>query len=414
MSKILIHSIVFSPDAVSTAYLYNDIALKFQDAGYEVVVLTTTPHYNIVEKDIKNQPLIPKFWGLYSVSNFRGITVKHIPQKKFNSSILRMLGFIYWHFASFILGLFEKKVDVIRSPSPPLTIGIVNIALAKLKSAKVIYNVQEIYPDLLIENGGLTSKWIISILKCLESIVYKYSDKVTTIDQIFYDTLIPRFNDKSKLVIIPNFVDTDIYKPIEPSEIIVDRKYFPESNSLKLMYAGNIGLAQDWEPLLSVAKMLKNENIEFFIIGEGSLKNYIVNEVKIHNLNKVHIIPYQNRHLMPSLIAYSDLQFIFMSPETEGHGFPSKVYTIMACGKPILVCSGKNTPIVNFLANKDCAFLITERELNSKVSEIVKILSSVDKKSLQVMGNNGKKHIHLSYSSEKVTNLYVELVNSLI
>ena len=63
-NKILIHSIVFSPDSVSTAYLYNDIALGFKEAGYEVVVLTTTPHYNLIESSILGQPLIKKYFGL--------------------------------------------------------------------------------------------------------------------------------------------------------------------------------------------------------------------------------------------------------------------------------------------------------------------------------------------------------------
>ena len=62
--KILIHSLIFSPDGVSTAYLYNDIALKFQENGYEVLVLTTTPHYNVVESQLAAQPLKWKVWGI--------------------------------------------------------------------------------------------------------------------------------------------------------------------------------------------------------------------------------------------------------------------------------------------------------------------------------------------------------------
>lgn len=413
MSRILIHSIVFSPDGVSTAYLYNDIAVKFKNSGHDVVVLTTTPHYNVVKSDIDKQPLARKFFGLYWESEYHGIRVKHIPQKKFKASIFRIIGFIYWHIASLVLGLFERKVDVIISPSPPLSIGIVNIILAKLKSAKVIYNVQEIYPDLLIESGGLKSKYIIDALKYLEKFVYKYSDKVTTIDKVFYNSIIDRFNDKSKLHIIPNFVDTDIYKPIEVSDNNINREYFPDSKSLKLMYAGNIGHAQDWEPVLGMAKQLREESIEIFIIGEGVMKEYIENEVRINNLNKVHIIPYQNRESMPALIAYSDLQFIFMSPQTEGHGFPSKIYTIMACAKPMLVCSGLDTPIVNFLTGKNCAFLIKERQLDLKVNKIVKILTSVEMKTLKEMGSRGMAEIQLKYSKEFITDKYVELINSI-
>lgn len=414
MPKILIHSIAFSPDGVSTAYLYNDIALKFKDEGYDVVVLTTTPHYNIVEPELEKQPLKSNCWGLFFSSNFRGITVIHIPQKKFKSSLLRILGFIYWHLASFILGIFERNVDIILSPSPPLTIGFINIILGYLKSAKVIYNIQEIYPDLLIESKGLRSKIIISILKWLERFVYNHSAKVTTIDQIFYNKVFPRFKDKSKLHIIPNFVDTFIYRPLNEEEININREYFPKEDSLKIMYAGNIGHAQDWETLVNVAFHLKEENIDFFIIGEGVMKDYLEKSIIKHNLSNIHVIPYQPRESMPSLLAYSDLQFIFMSPLTEDHGFPSKIYTIMACAKPILVCSGENTPIINFLKDKNCAFLVNESNLKKKTGLIVDILRSINKEELNVMGNSGFKNINSNYSKDVVSGMYVTLANSLL
>lgn len=80
--KILIHSIVFSPDGVSTAYLYNDIALKFKEKGYEVVVLTTTPHYNRIDAELKKQPLTPRLGGLFYESNFNGIRIKGMFHKR--------------------------------------------------------------------------------------------------------------------------------------------------------------------------------------------------------------------------------------------------------------------------------------------------------------------------------------------
>ena len=152
--KILIHTLIFSPDGVSTAYLYNDIALRFQKEGYEVVVLSTTPHFNVVKEQLGKQPLKWKIPGIYKESNFHGIRVLHVPQKKFKSTVLRILGFVYWHIISFILGLCIRKVDVIVSPSPPLSIGMVNLILSWLKGCKVIYNVQEIYPDILKKKNG--------------------------------------------------------------------------------------------------------------------------------------------------------------------------------------------------------------------------------------------------------------------
>ena len=412
--KILIHSIVFSPDGVSTAYLYNDIALKFKESGYEVVVLTTTPHYNAVASELKKQPLRKRALGLYYESNFQGIKVKHVYQKKYKSTIRRLLGFVYWHIVSFLLALFEKKVDLILSPSPPLTIGLLNVIIAKLKSTKVIYNVQEIYPDLLIEEGGLKSNVVISFLKWMERIVYNHSNAVTTIDRIFYETIVSRFKDRTKLHVIPNFVDTDIYKPIDKSSLELNKELFPDTESLKIMYAGNIGHAQDWEPLIALADELKEDAVEFFVIGEGAMKDKLLQEKAERGLKKLHIIPYHPRELMPSLIAYSDLQFIFMAPQTEGHGFPSKVYTIMACAKPLVVCSGENTPIINFLNDKDCAFLVTKKNVQFKVNSIANFIRSTPLSELERMGKNGYVNIANNYSKEKVTGEYAELVTSLL
>src|SRR6202008_4884679 len=95
----------------------------------------------------------------------------------------------------------------------------------------------------------------------------------------------------------------------------------------KVMYAGNIGHAQDWGPLIEIANRLRNNAIEFFIIGEGVMKQSLKGEIQNNNLNNVHLIPYQSRHKMSQIIAYADLHFIFMTKEMEGQGFPSKVYT---------------------------------------------------------------------------------------
>lgn len=414
MSKILIHSLVFSPDGVSTAYLYNDIAKQFKTAGYEVSVLTTTPHYNRIKSKLDKQPLKSRFCGLYYVSDFCGIQVKHIPQKKFKSSVLRLIGFIYWHILSFILALFERDVDVILSPSPPLTIGFLNVIIGKLKGSKVIYNVQEIYPDLLIEEGGLKSKQVISFLKWMEKFVYNKSSAVTTIDRVFYRTICHRFTNPDKLVIIPNFVDTDIYKPVSDTDLRLNKDDFPETDTLKVMYAGNIGYAQDWEPLIQAAVNLRDDKIEFYVIGEGVMKEYLQSEKDSLALDKLHLFPYQARELMPYLIAYSDIQFVFMSPHTEGHGFPSKIYTIMACGKPILVCSGNNTPIAEFLKDKNCSFVITEKNMSMKISLITQYLRSVTKKELEEMGKKAQTDIMGNYTKEIVTKKYVDLVETLI
>ena len=416
MKKVIIHSLIFSPDGVSTAYLYNDIALRLQQRGYEVVVLTTTPHFNIVPEQVEKQPMKWKVWGFCKESKFNGMTVLHVPQKKFKSTVLRLLGFVYWHIVSFFIGLTIKHVDLILSPSPPLTIGLLNLWLGKLKGCKVLYNVQEIFPDILKLKDGVALK----VLRWMERKVYNESDAVTTIDPVFYDTIVPRFDDKRKLHIIPNFVDTELYHEVSNQELEnlrikwANTNLSNDPNTIKLLYAGNIGHAQSWEPLIELADRTRELNVEYIVIGEGARRDYVATEIEKRGLKKLHLLPYQPRELMPAILSYSDASFIFMAPEMDGDGFPSKVYTIMACERPLLVLSGENTPIVNFLKDKGCAKLITEKDFDKKVNMMVDWLKAVTKEELREMGRRGVDEIKTKYSKANVTSQYADLVDSII
>lgn len=410
LKRVLIHSIVFSPDGVSTAYLYNDIALGLVKNGFEVVVLTSSPHYNIVDSELLKQPIKKKYFGLYGLSHFNGIKVYHIPLKKYKSTILRLFSFVYWHFFSFLYGLTLRNISFVISPSPPLSIGLISLLIAKIKGAKSIYNVQEIYPDLLINQGNLKSSFIINLLKRLEKFIYNNSSAVTTIDEVFYSQIKPRFIDSNKLHIIPNFVDTELYRPIE-TNLVLPPEFGKANNKIRLLYAGNIGFFQDWNPVLYAANALINENIEFWIIGEGVQKKYLENSIKELGLNNINIYPYQNRSYMPAINNFADIHFIVINEEMEQEGFPSKVYSILACAKPLIVVTGVKTPLFNFLSNKDCSELITENRNEQFVKSIRKLAR--DKNLRLKLGNNGFKHIQDFYSKEIVVSKYVNLLNSL-
>ena len=406
--RVLIHSLVFNPDGVSTAYLYGDIAKSLKDKGFDVVVLTTTPHYNKVESQIQKQPLKWKIWGLLKKSTFDGIKVYHVPQKKFKSTPLRLIGFVYWHIVSVFAALGIKKVDVILSPSPPLTIGLLNVWLGKIKGAKVIYNVQEVYPDILGKDSGL----VFNSLSHIERYIYNHSDGITTIDRVFYDTIINRFKDPSKLQIIPNFVDTSLYKPLENCPNLA-KDIFIQNDNIKLLYAGNIGMAQEWDTLIELAKKTLGKPIDYYVIGEGMMRDYLREKISEFQLDNIHLLPYQKRELMPEIIAFSDIQFIFMEPKVAAQGFPSKVYTIMACGKPLIVCSPANTPIVNFLSPIGCAKIFTEVSPQEKADDISNWLESVTRDELAQMGEIGLKIIADNYSKEVVTQKYANLIDSI-
>ena len=408
--RILIYSLVFSPDGVSTAYLYNDLALGFQKRGYEVCVLTTTPHFNLIEGALNKQPLQKRFLGLFYQSDFNGIKVFHIPLKKHKSTLLRMLSFIYWHKMSFFVGLFLKRPDVILTPSPPLTSGLLAILLAKLKGAKTIYNVQEIYPDLLINLGHLKNTFLINFLKRLERFVYNSSTAVTTIDKQFYNIIKPRIKEESSLHIIPNFVDTDLY--VTESSTKLPAEFLSKPGFTNMLYAGNIGLAQEWDLVLNLANEIRDESITIWIIGEGVKKEYLKTQIEKHNLSNIKLLPYQDRKYMPAINLFADFHFIAMDKSMEHDGFPSKVYNIMASGRPMVIVSSEYTPITSFLNETDTSLFVTDHSLSGFKNAVLKLAR--DKELRISMGSKGRKIIDQDYTKEKVINQYVSLFEKIV
>ncbi len=407
--RILIYSLVFSPDGVSTAHLYSDLVLGFKKRGYQVTVLTSTPHYNLTDESSRAQPLKKRFFGLLYTSIFNGVKVYHVPLKKYKNHLIRILSFIYWHIASFIVGLFLKKPDIILTPSPPLTNGVFAILLGKIKGSKSIYNVQEIYPDLLINLGYLRNGVFIKILKKIERWIYNMSDVVTTIDNQFYNIIESRIKEKNKLIIIPNFVDTELYST--KSSVSLPVEFEKNQDYTDILYAGNIGLAQEWDLILNLAKEIREFKINIWIVGEGLRKVYLKSEIEKYRLNNIKLLPYYDRKYMPAINLFADIYFIAMNKKVEKYGFPSKVYTIMASGKPMIVVSSEETPIVSFLKNINAALLVTDHSLSKFKKELLKLHNSIDLR--DKLGSNGRKEILKKYSKKVVINQYVKLFNML-
>ena len=407
--RILIYSLVFSPDGVSTAHLYSDLVLGFKRRGYQVTVLTSTPHYNLTDESTRAQPLKKRFFGLLYTSIFNGVKVYHVPLKKYKNHLIRILSFIYWHIASFIVGLFLKKPDIILTPSPPLTNGVFAILLGKIKGSKSIYNVQEIYPDLLIDLGYLKNRFFIKILKKIERWVYNMSDFVTTIDNQFYKIIESRIKEKNKLIIIPNFVDTELYST--KSSVSLPVEFEKKEDYTDILYAGNIGLAQEWDLILNLAKEIMEFKINIWIVGEGLRKVYLKSEIEKYKLSNIKLLPYYDRKYMPAINLFADIHFIAMDKKVEKYGFPSKVYTIMASGKPMIVVSSTDTPIVSFLKDLDAALLVTDHSLSKFKKELLKLHNSIDLRNK--LGSNGRQEIIKKYSKKVVINQYVNLLNIL-
>lgn len=235
------------------------------------------------------------------------------------------------------------------------------------------------------------------------------SDVITTIDNQFYNIIESRIKEKNKLSIIPNFVDTQLYST--KSAVSLPDEFKKNKDYTDILYAGNIGLAQEWDLIISLAKEIREFKINIWIVGEGLRKGYLESEIEKYSLNNIKLLPYYDRKYMPAINLFADIYFIAMNKKVEKYGFPSKVYTIMASGKPMIVVSSEETPIVSFLKDINAALLVTDHSLSKFKKELLKLHDSIDLRNK--LGYNGRQEIIKRYSKKVVINQYVRLFNTL-
>ena len=411
MARILLHSLIFSPDGVSTAYLMADLAQELQQLGHVVTVLTTTPHYNAVESEMTRQPLSKAASGLY-YSTLGGVPVWHVPMGGRTASpgarSLAYLGFhlksLYWAYRK------DQAFDIIIAPSPPLSIGLVAWLISRRHRAACVYIVQELYPDFAIHRGLIRSSFAIQVLQKLERLIYRKCDAVVTIADRFTRIVAARCACRQKVRTIPNFVDAEFYRPL-PRDNAFAREHGLISPFV-IMYAGNIGVAQDWGPILYAADRLREQPMKFVIIGDGTCREWLVRTVAQRNLNNVLVLNYQPRDKMPEINAACDVATITMAPDAGRDGFPSKIYTTMACGKPSIVSTELESELAWIVRESMCGTVVPVRNNYAYAAAVLEAFRG--RGGLVSEGLRGRSFVEQRYSKKAVALQYDFLIRSLV
>ncbi len=412
MARVLLHSLVFSPEANSTSYLMTDLARQLKIAGHSVTVLTTTPHNNLEPGAIARQPLRRVWPGLLYRSELDGIPVWHVKlPMKGNRVLRRMLDYIRFHAVSLVAGTsLVGRYDIVLAPSPPLTIGVIGWMLAMRRRSPVVYNVQEIYPDFAINQGLISNPAFIQVLRWVEKLVYARSERVVSISEWFSRTIRERGVPDEKLVVIPNFVDTELYRPL-PRHNAFSRRHGLDDDFV-VLYGGNVGLSQDWDSLLFAAASHADLPIRYVVVGDGARREWLATEVKRRGLKNVKLLGYQPRELMPEINASSDLCTIPMKTETTRDTFPSKIYTIFASARPAVVSADPDSELEWIIQQSGCGRVVSPDNPQAYADAVLRAFQERDV--LPVEGERGRRFVEEEYSKEAVGRKYDQLIRELV
>ena len=202
MARILLHTLVFSPDGVSTAYLMTDIARQLQQLGHSVIVLTTTPHYNLEPTSLDRQPMKKMWPGLVYQSECDGISVWHVKMPLKGERVSgRMLDYIRFHLISLMVVITKiRAYDIIIAPSPPLTIGAI-AWLMSIFSEYPLYTMCKkstlILPLIL---GAMKNPLVIKLMRKLEQFIYNQSTMIVPDIGMVRKDITPTAGSRRKII----------------------------------------------------------------------------------------------------------------------------------------------------------------------------------------------------------------------
>jgi colanic acid biosynthesis glycosyl transferase WcaI len=410
--RILILTLVFSPDSVSTSVLMTELALELKKLGHQITVLTTTPHYNVEPEARQRQPLRRRWGGLLYQSDCQGSPVYHASiAVKGNRVGARLLDYLRFHLISTVAGLtLVGHYDLILAPSPPLTIGLSAWLLSLVRRAPFIYNVQEIYPDVAVSLGVLRNPALIRLLAALERFIYARAGRVTVISEWFHRRLLAKGVPATKLVVIPNFVDTEFMQPgPRQNPFAVEHRL---TDKFVVLYAGNIGLTQGFETIIAAARQLSHlPKLQFVIVGDGTRRAWLEEQLAAQPLANVTLLPYQPRSLVPHIYASSDLCLVPLKRGTAQETFPSKIYTIMAAARAVIASADANSELTWVVGAARCGWVAPPDDAAALAQAIEQAYEQRD--TLPQKGRNGREYVIAHHSRQAVAQQYDALLREL-
>lgn len=401
---MLIFSAYYTPEIAASLYLVEDMLKGFVGGGYHITIFVPTPTRGVSNK-IRNSYKTKKNEILYNGH----LTVKRMSlYREGKNSILRAIRYLLMNFLFIWKSLFVKA-DLIFVQSTPPTQGMMAGLIKKIKKIPFVYNLQDIFPDSLVHTG-LTCKGSLlwKIGRKIEDFTYRNADKIIVISEDFKKNLLVKGVPGDKIVVVPNWVDTEDVYPIARKDNVLIERYHLDPNKFYITYSGNIGYTQNMDVLLDVAKEISNADIRFILIGEGAAKEEVERRVREENIQNIIMLPFQPYTDIAHVFSLGDAGLIISKPGVSNNSVPSKTWSIMAAERPILASFDKDSELCRLIEKVGCGVTVQAGDKEALKAKIEELYSQKENQ----MGKKGREYLQTYLNKDKCVGMYVETLKS--
>lgn len=401
MMKAIFPCSYYLPETAASLYITDNIVHACADKGIEVDLYTPSPTRNVPDGSVWEREE-RQMDGKLRIHRFHLYGEGKNPMLR---ALRYFLGeFILLHYCMW------KKYDVAFVDSTPPIQGLKMPLIKWLKRKPTIYNVQDIFPDSLV-GTGLTHEGslIWKIGRMVEKITYRYADKIIVISEDFKKNIMAKGVPEDKIVVIYNWVDQNKVVDVPREENKLFEIYGLDRSKFYITYNGNIGLTQNMDMLLDVAKELQEEyeDIHFVLVGNGAYLDEVKRKVADQQLENVHLLPFQPYEDISHVFSLGDASLVISKPGVGANSVPSKTWSIMSASRPVLANFDENE-LKTIIENNHCGIFTKAGDKEAFKESILTLYNH--RELCKEYGHNGRKFVLDNLTREVGTQKYVDVI----
>lgn len=406
--KVLQLTGYFLPEKAASIYLVENRLEAFAKEGFDMVIHASRPTRGLSDEEYaeyKNRKEEMMYDGKLRVHRFP-------MYREGKNPVLRAMRYSFNWIIQLWYGLTEKNVDCVYLESTPPIQGLLGSLLKIFRKIPFVYCLQDIFPDSLAgtslaKKGGLLWK----IGRVIEDFTYKHADKIIVISEDFKKNIMAKGVPEEKIEVVYNWVDENAVVPVAKEDNPLFDEFGISRDKFHVVYAGNLGNAQNIDVIIDAANVLKeNNDVEFLIFGTGGLKDQFVAKVNDLKLDNVKFFPLQPMERVSQVYGLGDVCVVSCKPGLGGAAMPSKMLSIMSAGRAVVASFDKGE-LTYILKNHKCGMFAPAGDADA-FAELIKHLAQ-NREECKAMGENARKLILQKFTKAYGTSRYVEIIKSL-
>ena len=324
---------------------------------------------------------------------------------------LRALNYASYIGSSLLQGLTGPRPDLVLCMTDPPMVGDVGLAIARRFGVPLLVISEDVFPEIATQLGRLNNRVLVATLRQLIGLYLKRADRVVAIG----DTMRSRLEEKGapadRIRVIPNWVDTEAISP-QPHDNAWSRLN-RLSGKFVVMHSGNIGHAQNLEMLVRATTFLRDlDKLSVVLIGGGARYLDLVRLAERLHADKLRSLPYQSRDVLSQSLSSAHLHFVGLAEGLAGFVVPSRLYGIMAAGRPVVVAADPESETAQVVERIGCGIVIPP----SRPELLAEVIRNAyeGRYDLDAMGARGREYVTADADTRVALGRYREVLRELV